>query len=601
MSRSSATHLVALAVVVLACGDGGTVAARREDPRPNVVVVTLDTTRADALGAYGQPLDVTPRLDALAAEGLLFEQVVSSSPSTFPSHASLFTGQQPYTHGVRANAGYVLSDATLTLAEVLRENGWATGAEIAATVLGRFQRLDQGFDLYRDPAARAEEKGVALLTRRGADVTRHGVAFLRENRHRPFFLWLHYYDPHQPFTPPPRFARALPNHPYLAEVRLVDHQVGIVVDEIHQLGIADQTILVVTSDHGEGLDEHDEETHTFFVYDSTMRVPLLFWGPGRIPQGRVPSLVRLVDVAPTLLDLLGLPPLPTAEGVSLRPLFTEPAGDLELAGYGESFAPLSLFGCDPLRFVRVGPWKYIHKLEPELFDVESDPGELRNRADEEPTRVAALRERLQALVGAGGAAAGAEATLDAETLAQLRALGYMSGRPQDVDRAESLHLEGPDPNQKAHDLRVSNQGWAAARAGRHVEAARHFRQVYERNPGSAAVLEGLANALISSEHDPEELHALLRRGIELDPESTNLRVMLALVLTRRGEPEEAETLLRETLALDRCSVEASVQLAALLDARGAVEERAEVVQRVASCPETGAARRALRGRDAAGG
>ena len=591
---------LAAALLALACACGDELAARRADPRPNVVIVTLDTTRADALGAYGQALDVTPRLDALAREGLLFEQVVSSSPSTFPSHASLFTGQQPYTHGVRANAGYVLADATLTLAEVLRDNGWATGAEIAATVLGRFQRLDQGFQLYRDPAARAEGRSGAPLTRPGPDVTRHGVAFLRENRHRPFFLWLHYYDPHQPFAPPPRFARMFPEDPYLAEVRLVDRQVGIVIDEIRRLELDELTIVVVTSDHGEGLDEHDEETHTFFVYDSTMRVPLLFWGPGRVPVGRVRSLVRLVDVAPTLLDLLGLPPLPRAEGVSLRPLFTDPDADLGITGYGESFAPLALFGCDPLRFVRSGPWKYIHKLEPELFDVARDPGELRNLADEEPERVAELHGRLEELVGAAQTAPGVEVTPDAETLAQLRALGYLSGRPRNGGRGESLRLQGPDPNTKARDLRIANQAWAAAQAGRPAEAARWFREVYERNPDSTAVLEGLANALLRTEHDPEELHALLERGVELDPASTNLRVLLALVLTQRGERRAAEALLRETLAQDHCTVEAAVQLAKLLEARGARDERERVVRSVASCPETAEARRALDAWDAMG-
>ncbi len=578
---------------LLACSAEDDLAARRSDPHPNVVVVTLDTTRADALGAYGQPRDVTPRIDALASEGLLFEQVVSSSPSTLPSHASLFTGQQPYAHGVRANAGYVLADAHLTLAEVLREHGWKTGAEVAATVLGRFQRLDQGFEHYRDPSARGQGRDGAPLTRPGPDVTRHGVGFMRENRDRPFFLWLHYYDPHQPFTPPPRFARALPDDPYLAEVRFVDHQVGTLVDEIRLLGLADQTLLVVTSDHGEGLDEHDEQTHTFFVYDSTMRVPLLFWGPGRVRAGRVASLVRLVDVAPTLLDLLGLPPLPGAQGVSLRPLFEDPRADLALTGYGESFAPLALFGCDPLRFVRSGSWKYIHKLEPELFDLAQDPGELSNLAAAEPERVSRLRERLEELVAGSERSAEAEATPDSETLARLRALGYLSGRPRDAGRGESLALVGPDPNAKARDLRIANHAWADFQAGRNAKALAGFRDVYARNPESTAVLEGLAGALIRTPHDPAELEALLRKGVDLDPESNNLRVLLALVLTRRWETADADELLRETLALDRCAVEASVQLANLLEARGAREEREQVVERAASCPDTAASRRAL--------
>lgn len=583
--------LVAAACLAVGCGEGELREARRSDPRLNVVLVTLDTTRADALGTYGQPLEVTPHIDAAAAEGLVFEQARSSSPSTLPSHATLFTGQQPYVHGVRANAGYVLAEESATLAEALRDAGWSTGAEVAAAVLGRFQRLDQGFESYRDPLA----DGAHAATRHAVDVTDRGLAFLREQRHRPFFLWLHYYDPHSPYTPPPPYRDALPDHPYLGEVRLVDDQVGRVLAAIEALGLRDQTLVVITADHGEGLDEHGEQTHAFFVYDSTMRVPLVFWGAPLVPRGaRVATPVRLVDVAPTLLDLLGLPPLPGAQGVSLRPLFADPELELALTGYGESIAPLALFGSDALRFVQEGRWKYVHKLEPELFDVEADPGELENLAARRPERVAKLRARLEALLSGAPAAPGdVEARLAPETLAQLRALGYLSGRPRDAERSESLELRGPDPVSRTEDLRIANRAWSNYQAGRNAAAARDFQRVYARNPESAAVLEGLLGALLRSDPGRRDLLELARRGLELEPDSTNFRLMLALLLRRQGRSDEAEQALREALALDRCAVEARLQLADLLAQRGDSEERDALLRGAEACPKSEVARRAL--------
>jgi arylsulfatase A-like enzyme len=248
MRPAAAGAILAAGCALLGCGDAAQREARLEDPRRNVLVITLDTTRADALGAYGQPLPATPRIDAAAADGTVFEQVRSSSPSTFPAHASLFTGQHPYAHGVRANAGYVLADESTTLAERLRDAGWRTGAEVAAMVLGRFQRLDQGLDSYGDPLSADEGGGAA--TRDAIDVTDQGLAFLREYRHEPFFLWLHYYDPHSPFVPPAPYSDLFPDDPYLGEVRFVDDQVGRVLDEIQALGLRDQTLVAITSDHG---------------------------------------------------------------------------------------------------------------------------------------------------------------------------------------------------------------------------------------------------------------------------------------------------------------------------------------------------------------
>jgi arylsulfatase A-like enzyme len=525
----------------------------------------------------------------MAADGLLFEQAVASVPSTFPSHATLFTGKQPYAHGVRSNAGYQLSDANLTLAEVLQTRGYRTQAEIAARVMAGKTQLDQGFDVYRDPRASRsilelldqQRKGWPGGVQRPAEeITRDGIEFLRESAGRPFLLWLHYFDPHVPSDPPEPFKSQVPASDYHAEIRRADHHVGLVLDELERLGLRERTIVVLTADHGEGLDEHDEETHSFFVYDTTMRVPLVFWGAGAIPRGRrVTSLVRLVDVAPTIVDLLGLPPLEGAQGVSLRPLFEDPGADLGLVGYGESTEPTITFGSSLLRFVRLGDWKYIHKLEPELYDVGADPNETRNLVAQHPDVVARLRARLEELIAAAPAKPeDAEVEVDAETLAELQALGYMGGSaPQNLDdEVALLEPHGPDPTTRVDDLRYFIAAWADIRTRNFGRAERRFLRVLKNNPDSPFVLYGLIEAVRNLDRE-DDLIELLRRGIDLVPGSIDYRLLLAEKLEARGETGEAERMMREALDLDPCSGTVRLLLAELLRANTRYEDQLAVL------------------------
>jgi arylsulfatase A-like enzyme/Flp pilus assembly protein TadD len=577
LARLAAAWLLALALGLLACGPERSL---------NVVVITLDTTRADALGAYGQTRPTSPRIDAMAADGLLFEQAVASVPSTLPSHATLFTGKQPYAHGVRANAGYRLSDEKPTLAEALRARGWITEALVAAPVLGRDGGLDQGFDRYRDPlspeTAREAVEAARLQFRRtrpAEEITEMGLAFLREHADAPFFLWLHYFDPHEPRQPPERFRKGLSL--YHAEIRRVDHHVGLVLDEIERLGLREHTIVVLTADHGEGLGEHGEPTHSFFVYDSTMRVPLLFWGADLVPRGaRVASLVRLVDVPLTILDLLGLPPLEQAQGRSLLPLFEDPAADLELTAYGESIEPALAFGSSVLRFVRVGSWKYLHKLEPELYDLASDPHELRNLAAERPETVERLRARLNQLVAeAPSKPADAQVAMDTQRLAELQALGYVAGHAALAldDERTALEVVGPDPSTRIDDLETLTKAWGHLASARYEQALELLRSLETRNPESQAVLYALSETLWRAGRS-EELIPLLRRLIELEPDSVRHLELLAQQLQPRGEVQEAERLLRRALDIDPCSVRARVYLSELLRELGRRREQVAVLE-----------------------
>jgi arylsulfatase A-like enzyme len=569
-------------VVALACGPAGPPGS----PRPiSLVIVTLDTTRADALGAYGQEPSVTPRIDSMAATGLLFEHVVASVPSTLPSHVSLFTGQQPFVHGVRSNSQRV-SPSSETLPEILAREGWRTAAFVAAPVLGGATGLDEGFALYSDPQASRSvvqalvdlTRGRGRITRDAEEVTGAAIDFLRENGERPFFLWLHYFDPHQPLDPPERFRQGIPD-PYLAEVRRVDHHVGLVLDEIESSGLRDRTLVVLTADHGEGRGEHGEGTHSWFVYDSTMRVPLVLWGAPLVPRGaRVASLVRLVDVAPTVLDLLGLPPLATAQGTSLAALLEDPSADLGLAGYGESIELAAAFGDDVLRFVREGRWKYVHKRSPELFDVVADPGELHDRSAERPEVARRLRALLESLLAdAPEPPADTAAALGEEELAALVALGYAAGPvPEGREGGERLDASGPDATTRTDDIRRLERAWGQLLEGQLRAAELGFRSLSEHNPQSAAILSGWIEASLRLGDDAGVI-PLLRRAIELDPASVGRRVQLGTKLRATGDARGAEALWREALELEPCSAGARLALSDLLRAEGRQRERLELL------------------------
>ncbi len=553
----------------------------------------MDTTRADALGAYGQPAESSPQFDRLASEGVLFEQVVTSSPETLPSHASLFTGKQPYSHGTRSNAGHVLPEKNVTLAEVLRSRGYRTHAEVAAPVIGRHTKLDQGFDQYRDFTS----PGIAVKTierrngsenpvrvrqpeRPAEDITRRGLEFLRANQDGPFFLWLHYFDAHALYEASAPFAQQLASA-YLAEVRYVDDQIGRVTAEIVRLGLKDRTLVVLTSDHGEGLGEHDEDSHACFVYDSVMRVPLVFWGLEALVAGRrISSLVRTVDVAPTILDLLEMPPLSEIQGTSLVPLLNGTVPDLQLTAYGETRELRNLFGASILRFVREGDWKYIHKVDPELYDVRNDPGESNNLASAHPEIVDALRSRLRGLIAEAPAApAGASIAIDAETRSRLNALGYAGVATGAVDdELSTLEVGDPDPTTLTGDVRAFIDGWGHVREERPDLARAEFERVWAAQPESAPVLLGLVTALKMTHGNEELLIPLLRRGIELDPEFTPYSLDLARLLRATGHAEEAESTLRRAVERHPCEELPRIELANLLHAQKRHAEQIEILE-----------------------
>src|SRR5437867_1078941 len=288
----------------------------RQSPAPselNLVVVTLDTTRADRLGCYGFRGIETPNIDGLARDGVLFEHATATVPLTFPSHSSIFTGLIPPHHGVRDNGGYFLDDAKVTLAERLHDAGYATGAFIGAWVLESKWGLAQGFDEYSDRFDLSKYKVVSLGTvqKPGDEVMDSALAWLEKTKAKKFFAWVHLYDPHTPYEPPEPFASRYRGQPYLGEIAYTDKVVGRLLDWLGGSGLLGRTLLVVTGDHGESIGDHGESTHAYFIYDSTTHVPLIVRTPWGL-RGRRALQASSVDIVPTVLDLLGLPP---AEGI----------------------------------------------------------------------------------------------------------------------------------------------------------------------------------------------------------------------------------------------------------------------------------------------
>jgi arylsulfatase A-like enzyme/Flp pilus assembly protein TadD len=516
--------------------------AATPDPT-NLLLITLDTVRADSLNPYGQKRVTSPAIDRMAREGVLFEQVVSSAPNTLPSHASILTGRFPPSHGVRANAGYALPDENETLAEVLKASGYRTAAEIAAPVLDAVTALDQGFDRYRDLAspgietirAEAQDAGgesfaVELTERSAQDVARQGIRFLDAHRTGPFFLWLHFFDAHHPYLPHPELGPQLADDPYLGEILFIDRQIEAVLKHLEDLGLRSRTLVVLVADHGEGRGDHGEKSHAFLVYDSTVRVPLIFWGPEDLPRGlRIPTPVRTVDIAPTILDWIGAPVPSGIQGQSLAPLIRGELDDLALPAYGESLEIATTFGGAPLRFLRLGPWKYIHQPEPALYDLSKDPGEQKDLAKSHPERVVALREEMARLLADMPGPRDAAVGVTPERAAELEALGYVAAAAVPDADLDSLALDGPPVRSLMQDLEALGEASSFTKLGLHERALEVLEPLVARYPESPVILEAWALNLHAAGRRPEA-RAAFERVLVRSPCAIRARHQLSVLL-----------------------------------------------------------------------
>lgn len=415
--------MIACLLIALASAYLAAALSRGKHSGLNLVLITLDTTRADRIGAYGCADAGTPNLDRLAREGALFEQVESVAPLTLPAHCSLFTGRFPFQHGVREN-GMPLPPQEQTLAQVLQAEGVRTGAFVASYVLDSRWGLARGFDTYDGPPhAPRTEQGVRGSDRRPADqVVSRALAWLDSTSSRRFFVWLHFYDAHAPYD---ATSREGPIPGYQPAIGFMDAQIGRLLTFLDVHRLRDRTVVVIVGDHGESLGDHGELTHGLFVYESVTRVPLIIDAPGDGMHGRrIPAVTRSVDVMPTILNLLHLPSRPSISGRSLVPQMTGQVSDPNLAAYAETMYPRDRFGWSELRAVRNGRFKFIAAPRPELYDLQTDPGERVNLYETRPTLAATLAEGLRALEGSHTVAA--QPVVDPDAAARLATLGYIS-------------------------------------------------------------------------------------------------------------------------------------------------------------------------------
>ena len=412
---------------------------------PNVLLITVDTLRADRLGCYGYEQARTPHTDRLADEGVRVEHAIAPTPLTLPSHTSILTGLEPPAHSVRANGTFRVPDRVQTLAESLKAEGYQTQAFVSANVLKRRYNLNQGFDGYDDDLWSEEKNTGMRIWQRPAERTMDRVLRWLDVRAEsaspaPFFVWVHLFDPHAPYEPPEADAKLSPT-PYDGEIASVDRQIGRLVEALEKKGVLDDTILVFTSDHGESLGEHQEATHAIFIYESTQHVPLIFRYPRKLPAGKVyDGPARSVDIMPTILSLAGKKPGET-QGADLSEAFGGGARPESVVQYSESFHPKLMFGMAHLEGVRQDAWTYIRAPRPELYDRRTDPAELRNLLEGGGSSAAKARARdleaalTRVIEDSERFAPVAEAkTLDPQTVAMLQALGYIgdSGAPEDL-------------------------------------------------------------------------------------------------------------------------------------------------------------------------
>lgn len=522
---------------------------------PDILLITLDTTRADHIGAYGDRQARTPRLDRLAAEGVLFERVVAAAPITLPAHVSLLTGLYPFAHGVRNNGTFALADAVPTLATVLHERGYRTAAFVSAFVLDRRYGLARGFDHYDDRFENAARSTAAGEVERRGDRTALAAGEWLSHQAGdgvPLFVWLHLYDPHDPYDPPSPFREAFADRPYDGEIAFDDNVISSLLGRVERLGRLTSTVVAVVGDHGESLGDHDELTHSLFVYESALRVPLILSWPNHLPAGRrVSALARSIDLAPTLLDVAGQPALAHVEGQSLMPLVrgraTGPA-----SAYGETYFPFFYMHWAPLRSIQDDRWKFIEAPSPELYDLSRDSREQTNLAEREPARAAALRGALDTMTG-GRAGMMSEHPVDRETTERLAALGYLGAA---TSGASSLRSEArADPKAMIGVFNRLRRANAAVREGRFAEAETIAGEALERDPQNAFARVVLANAKMEQGRYREAI-AAYRAYADLVPTSADAHHRIAICYARLGDLDRALAEEDAALALDPRDAEA---------------------------------------------
>ena len=516
-------------------------AAKAPASPPNVLLITVDTLRADHLGCYGYEHARTPHIDRFADEGVRIEHAIAPTPLTLPSHTSILTGLEPPAHSVRGNGAFRLPDGAQTLAESLQAEGYQTQAFVSAGVLHHRFNLDQGFDGYDDDVGSVarNSRAVRMRQRSGEQTMDRVLHWLDERRESaspsPFFLWVHLFDPHAPYEPPEADAK-LSATPYDGEIASVDRQIGRLVKALEPNGMLDDTILVFTSDHGESLGQHGEDTHAIFIYEATQHVPLIFRYPRKLPAGRVyDGPARSVDIMPTILSLAGKKSGET-QGADLSEAFASGSPSASRVQYSESFHTEQMFGMARLQGVRQDAWTYIRAPRPELYDRRTDPGELRNLLEgggssAAKARALELEAALTRVIEDSERFALVEEAnpLDPQTIAMLQALGYMG------DSGVAEELGGIDPKDGIQIVNELRRASALADADDCLAVA---RSVLRRLPGYVQAWNTLGRCSLWA-GDVKAAEEAYRKSLAHEPMQPEVHLQIGHIYFSQGENESA--------------------------------------------------------------
>jgi arylsulfatase A-like enzyme/Flp pilus assembly protein TadD len=542
---------------------------------PNVVIITIDTLRADHLGCYGYKDIKTPNIDGLAADGVRFEQAYTPVPITLPSHTVIFTGTFPMASGMHDFSGNRLSQTQPTLASVLKERGYTTGAVVASAVLDSRFGLNRGFDFYYDhfDFSRLQESNLDEMERPGNLVADEALSWLNQNRAKRFFLWMHLYDPHYPYRPPAPYSEQYASHPYDGEIAFADAEVGRVLRFLKEKGLYQNTLIVLSGDHGEGLGDHGEKTHGFFIYNSTLHVPLIFKLP--LSQSAKPRTVAapvsLVDLMPSVLEAAKATIPSDVQGKSLLPLLAGKTPETSAPLYSETFLPRLHFNWSELRGLQVGNYHLIEAPKPELYDLSKDPKELDNLAAGKKAVTEELRTKLAGVIRdySLGKEMAEKTSLDPAMMERLKSLGYAGfsggGNPTISNR------ELPDPKDRIQVYELISDALSESQHGDYAQSSEKLITALKTEPDSVAVhyLLGL-NYYRMSEFAKSV--AEFQRVLQLSPDYALAAFHLGLAYTRSNMFDQAIPVFKRTLELDSTNFSAAYDLGLIYVQKGMSKE-----------------------------
>ena len=539
------------AAMVLVMGTTWLAASPAKAPaKPNIILITIDTVRADRVGCYGAAGVSTPTLDSLARDGILFERAISQVPLTYPSHTAIMTGLYPFQTGAQDFTSSPLAPRFRTIAQELHEHGYATGAVVSSFALDHSWGLARGFDYYDDafsPEA-YQKRDLGLVERKAEESVTHALVWLRRTSKRPFFLWLHLYDPHSPYDPPEPFRTQFASHLYDGEIAYADHELGRLLQWLKQARLYDSSLILMASDHGESLGDHGEKEHGFFVYNSTVHVPLILKPPkdSGYKPGRNSTMVETTDVPATIEKFARL-----AGGIGGQPLplSAENGASSAAPAYSETFYPFNSFGWSPLHSLETERFHFIDAPVAELYDVLNDPQEKNNIAASQTATVAVLKDKLRAILDKAPreAANGGASDISPEALAKLRALGYVAYRSPVPQSALLAGL--PDPKVKLDEFNAILQAQDAAHAGEFERARALLAAVREKDP-QLYIVPFYLGEYASAERNWQVASDEFKECLQISPDFKEAMTGLARTLMFQGKSDEAEQWARKVLAID---------------------------------------------------